>query len=626
MNLSSLIFSLSLVLSSSAVAATQVSKHLRFSSGAINRVWVGEPGKGAWIYQADGEADVKGHRLLLTHSRRDVLPSDSSRFESWTVYAPGDERAGFENPEAFWTEFRSKRFHDYEQQSTKVLASRFPVDHWIGDRDRVEVGNTTLEAIATPGYTRGAITYFGVVDGKRTAFTGDLIYEGGRIIDLYSFQDAIPEVQIRGYHGYAARLASLVSSLERLLELNLDLIVPARGPLIQNPPEAMNQLLGRVKSLYRNYLSTNALNWYFKEDRMRASGERILGKGADISLMPYSTHLETPEWILSQSTSRLIVSDDGFGFLLDCGYQRIIDAVHDWIDQGLVRGIEGIFVTHFHDDHADMVQKAAQVFDCPIYALNEYKDVLEHPAAYHLPAMTSNPMSNVIGMKDGTKMRWREFDFTFHFYPGQAYYHGALMVNKPEHDPIFFVGDSFSPSGMDDYCLLNRNLMQKNTGYFLCLKKLREISGDYWMINEHIPHIFRFSDIELGYLEHRYSQRHDIISELVPWDDPNYGIDEQWAFFYPYSAEMNGGGQREFEVRLTNHSPVSREFQVTPRGQQGVTVQGGTLTLKLPSGGTGSVRFNVQAPEKAGTYLVTADVVSGEMRFENWIEAMILVD
>ena len=626
MNVINLGSALVLALSTGIVSGAQISKNLQFTRGAINRAWVGEGGKGAWVYQAVGDDIMKGGRLLLTHGRRDVLPSPSSSYESWTVYAPEDERESLENPKAFWEAFRLKRFHDYEQQSTKVLASPFPVDHWLENGERVEIGETPLEVISTPGYTRGAISYIGVIDGKRTAFTGDLIYEGGRIIDLYSFQDAIPEAQIRGYHGYAARLANLVSSLEKLLKLDLDLIVPARGPLIRNPSEAMNLLLGRVRDVYRNYLSTNALNWYFKEDRMRTSGERVLGEGADIPLMSYSTHLETPDWILSQSTSRLIVSDDGFGFLLDCGSERVIDAVNDWIEQGLVRGIEGLFVTHYHDDHTDAVQKAAEVFGCPVYAVHEYKDVLENPAAYHLPAMTSNSILDVTGMEDGTKMQWREFNFTFHFYPGQAYYHGALMVEKPEHEPIFFIGDSFSPSGMDDYCLLNRNLMQKDTGYFLCMNKLRQISGDYWLINEHIPHIFRFSDVELGYLEHRYSQRHEIISELVPWDDPNYGIDEQWAFFYPYGAEMSGGSRREFEVRLTNHSPVPREFQITPRGKQGVIAKSGTIRLELPARATGKVKFEVQAPRKAGTYLVTADVVSGEMRFENWIEAMIIVD
>ena len=37
----------------------------------------------------------------------------------------------------------------------------------------------------------------------------------------------------------------------------------------------------------------------------------------------------------------------------------------------------GIFVTHMHDDHTDMVQAAAKAFACPVYATAEYADVLE---------------------------------------------------------------------------------------------------------------------------------------------------------------------------------------------------------------------------------------------------------
>lgn len=614
------------VLSAGAADPDRVSAQLSVHFGAVNRVQLGAGPESAWIYQPASLDGAGTGRLLLTHSRRDVLPRNLDQFSEWDVLAPTAERSMFESPNSFWTAFRDKRFHDYEQQSTKVLERAFPVDRWVTEGDRLSIGDITLEVWDTPGYTRGSISYVGSVDGKRVGFTGDLIYEGGRVIDLYSFQDAIPEAQIRGYHGYAARLSALVASLAKLRELDLDLIVPARGPLIHHPRVAIDQLTQRVRALYRNYLSTNALNWYFKEDRMRLSGERVLGAGAEIQLMPYSAHLETPDWILSQSTSRLIVSDDGYGFLLDCGYQRVIDTVKDWIEDGLVRGVEGIFVTHFHDDHADQVQAAVEAFQCPVYALEEYRDVLENPSAYHLPALTDHPIRDVVGLEDGQTMRWREFDLSFHFYPGQAYYHGAMLVEKTGLEPIFFIGDSFSPSGMDDYCLLNRNLMHRDTGYFLCLEKLRSMTDDYWLINEHIPHIFRFSDVELGYLEQRYQERWDLLSELVPWDDPNYGIDEQWAVFYPYGAEMGPGARREFGVRLTNHSPVTREFRVTPRGSGDVKVGLKTATLKLPSRGTGMVYFEVRAPTLPGTYLVTADIESDGMAFESWIEGMITVE
>ena len=57
---------------------------------------------------------------------------------------------------------------------------------------------------------------------------------------------------------------------------------------------------------------------------MRLCGERVLGKGSDIQLMPYAQHEKTPEWIFEESTSRLLISDSGRGFLLDCGNQRAL--------------------------------------------------------------------------------------------------------------------------------------------------------------------------------------------------------------------------------------------------------------------------------------------------------------
>ena len=68
------------------------------------------------------------------------------------------------------------------------------------------------------------------------------------------------------------------------------------------------------------------------------------------------------------------------------------------------------------------------------------KDVLEHPEAYHLPAMTDHPIKDVVGVVDGDRLKWREHDFTFHFYPGQTFYHGALWVERADHDPIFHGG------------------------------------------------------------------------------------------------------------------------------------------------------------------------------------------
>jgi hypothetical protein len=223
-------------------------------------------------------------------------------------------------------------------------------------------------------------------------------------------------------------------------------------------------------------------------------------------------------------------------------------------------------------------------------------------------------------------MKWHEFELSFHFFPGQTLYHGALLAKKKGETPILFVGDSFAPSGMDDYCVLNRNFVHEDTGFLLCLQKLRAMKGDFWLINEHIRHVFAFSRDELDYLERRYRKRIEILKELFPWDDPNYGIDEQWAVFYPYGVSLSPGETAELEVRITNHSPVERTFHVTPHAHQGLQLLDHQPSITLPPRQSGGLTLQIRAGSELGNVLVTADVRSEGMEFREWVEALITIE
>ncbi len=618
---------LCMMLGTSLLHGETLSPHLSFSPGPVNAVMLKSEMEHLAIYSTGQmRGPEKPFMLLLTQARRDTSSGATRLPPGIPIAAPSAERQFLENPQAFWEHFATARFHDYDQQTTKIGAVPVPVTRWVQEGDVVEWPGVTLRVLDTPGYTRGGVSYLGEIDGRKVAFTGDLIHGDGQILDLYSFQDAIPEAKVRGYHGYGGRLGALVSSLLKVRAEAPDLIIPARGRVIHRPVQAIDTLIQRVRALYRNYLSTSALHWYFKEARMQACAQRVLGEGSPVELMPFSMHTQTPDWIKGFSTTRLILSEDGAAFMLDCGNQRVIDEVQALIESGLVKRVDGIFVTHYHDDHTDKVQEASERFDCPVYAVSEYKDVLEHPAGYHLPAMTDQAIKNVQGMDDGTTMSWHEFEFQFHFYPGQTYYHGALSVTKPGESPIFLVGDSFAPSGIDDYCVQNRNLVHEESGYLYCLRKLRDMPQDTWLINEHIPYVFRFSSAEMDYLESRYRERASLLSELFPWDDPNYGIDAQWAVFYPYGLTLSPGQRGHLEIRVTNHSPRERQFTLTPRGWNGLKVLGKGGELTIPARGTKAFAVEVQAPSSVGHCLLTADFVSGNMVFNDWTEALVTVE
>ena len=608
---------------SGGACAKQLTDSCAVSTGSINSVSIKRGGQTLAVYGLEqGTAD----RLLLTHHRRDVLANARPLIDAGTkAVAPAAERVLIESPESFWNEFVTKRFHDYDQQSRKILATGLKIDRWVKDGDTIEWNGVTFDVIETPGFTRGAVSYLATIDGKRIAFTGDCIYDDGQILDLYSLQDAIPEANIRGYHGHAGRMAQLIASLRKIAKHKPDFLVPARGKIMRKPQQAIAKLITRLQAIYANYLSTNALNWYFKEDRMKLCGKRVLGPDAKVELMPYSLHQDTPDWIWVQGTSRLLLSDDGHGLLLDCGSSRVIEGIGKLIKQGLVKQIDGIFVTHYHDDHTNFVAAAAKKYKCPVYSTTEYKDILERPGAYHMPAMTHTPIPNVKAFKDGHQMKWQEFELTFRFYPGQTFYHGALLVKRNFETPVFFVGDAFSPSGLDDYCLQNRNLLHKDTGYRLCLKMVRDLGPKYWLINEHIPHVFRFSSQELDYLETRYKSRIADIAKMIPWDDPNYAVDEQWAVCYPYGLESQTSTKFQVEVRLENHSDKPRTYQVKPRNRQGLKLSDHVQKITLKPRARGKVVIEGQTTAAKGVFVITADIDSAGMQFDDWVESIVIV-
>lgn len=604
----------------------QVTSSLSVQSGPVNAVVIQKDDARLSVYGVSDRDSPRMEQVLLTHHRRDVAWAARLAVDTGAAaIAPAAEADLLAHPGTFWNAFTQNRFHDYAQQSTKILASPLEVDRWVKQGDIINWRGLQFQVLDTPGYTRGSISYLTKLDGKKIAFTGDLIYGEGQLVDLYSFQDEIPDAQVRGYHGYGGRLAQLLESLKLIALHQPDIIVPARGPVIRDPAKAIETLTLRVKALYRSYLSTNALHWYFKQDRMQICADRILEKGFPVTLMPYCHYEETPEWIWIKSTSRLIISDSGHGFLLDCGGQGVIDGIDQLIESGTVTQIDGIFVTHYHDDHTDMVEAASKKYDCPVYATREYIDILRNPAAYHMPAMTSNAISNLKLVGNGQSIRWNEYNFTFQFFPGQTIYHGALLVRRKGEPPVFFIGDAFAPSGVDDYCVLNRNLLGEDEGFLLCLKKVERIKEETWLINEHIPHVFRFNDDEMLYLKSRYRARRNMLKELFPWDNPNYGIDEQWAVFYPYGTTADARATINLEVRITNHSSHRRSYQVTLHLPEGMTLVSGPRALSLAAGKSGSVRVQVQLPASPGNYLVTADVHSEGMAFNRWVEALVTV-
>lgn len=612
------------------ITASQISEHLTIIQGPVNGALVNRNNKVMAIYGDPRKSPAKVDMVLFTHSRRDVAWAGKHLIDDdVTVIVPAKERNYFEEVKQFWDDFNTARFHDYSQQSTKILIDSIKASRAVEGEDTITWEDLQFSVLDTPGYTRGSITYFTVIDKNRIAFTGDLIYGDGKLMDIYSLQDAIPEINVRGYHGYATRAGQVIKSLRSVLDKNPDILVPARGPIIKNPKSAISKLIERLQGIYRNYLSITALHWYFGDKYIRTCTDMVLGKDEVVNTIPTSNVLndKPPNWIIPISNSRLLKSKGGSAFLIDCGSTKIINQVQQMLDKGEITKVEGIYITHYHDDHTDKAQLGSSKFDCPVYSCQELEDILTNPTAYCMPAMTSNPIYEIQSMPHGSTMKWHEFQFTFYYYPGQTIYHGGLFVQREENEKFFFIGDSFAPTGIDDYCLENRNLIHADSGYFYCLNMLKNIESDYLLINQHIVETFQFSTDQLKYIIKKYQERKELLSDLFPWDDPNYGIDERWARIYPYGIKTRSGAEVELKVRILNHSNRTRTFQITPNPPSGWETARFDSQITIPARGEKAARVTLKPATSSppGVYVFTVDLKTDEWELRRWTEGLIRV-
>jgi glyoxylase-like metal-dependent hydrolase (beta-lactamase superfamily II) len=622
-----------LVLISSVVChaenVVELSPHVSVRQNSTNGVFIKKDGQTLVVYGDPGGSLKKADKVLFTHSRRDVVWAGRPLVENGAEsVVPVREADNFSKACDFWESFAKARFHDYQQQTTKIPTEPLRVNRKVSEGDTINWQNLTIKVLDTPGYTRGSVSYFVNVDDIKYGFVGDIIFGDGQLFDLYSLQDAVDDAKIGGYHGYAGRLGELIKSLRKIINQNPDILVPARGPVIRNPKAAVERLIQRLQSAYKNYLSINAGHWYFK-DRYEILAARVLEPNDKVDWMPYAETIrkKPPDWIVPIHNSRLVLSESKAGFLVDCGSRAIIDEIIKLRDSGRLSLLEGLFITHYHDDHTNEINELIKEFKCPVYAGQDSKDILENPHAYRLPAMTSKGIPNLTAVPDGHKMRWKEFDFTFYYFPGQTLYHDALLVEKNGGEKIFFIGDSFTPSGIDDYCLQNRNLLQQGMGYFYCLAFLRKMPPDYLLINQHVVEPFRYNQEQIEHMILKLEERKRIFAKLFPWDEPNYGIDERWARIYPYGQKIKPGQNTEITVKIFNHSNSSNVFTVSLNVPKEFRLKPEKSSINIQPRKEGKVRFEITLPDAVSkkVYVITSDIKFDKWDLRHWSEAILEV-
>jgi glyoxylase-like metal-dependent hydrolase (beta-lactamase superfamily II) len=573
------------------LAAAQDSRVLEIAPGvrilrrAINTAVFERDGKTLLIDSGDLEK-FAAQWALFTHHHPDQASGALRLAATGTKIAvPAAERRFFEDARTVWDNADSRLDHDYNCRPDLVtLRDPVPVAAAYKEGDIHEWQGLKFEILETPGHTDGSITYLVEISGKRIAFTGDLIYSPGRIHDFYSLQKAFPGME-GGYWGFGGAVDDVKASLDRVLAGKPDLLIPSHGVIIPDPASAVEQLKSNLDAVMENYLTTCA--W-------RANKPGIYKKATPAMLDPLPL-VGYPKWCRDITyTTKALVADDKSVFLSDCGSPRVVEELVKLQRSGEIGKIEGLWVTHYHDDHTESINLARRRFDFPVYAQKVLVDILEHPTAYQGPCLYPESVHVDHVLDDRQSFTWKQFKLTAFDFPSQTIYHDGLLVERDGYK-VFFTGDGFSSRSFSDVCSQNRNFSGRDAGIQRCCRILLETKPDILMTAHWGPLAMteEYLNKFISYLEARAK----IYQQLLPYDDVNFGLDPYWLRAYPFRQRALPGAIVEMEARALNHSEIRKKIQVSlnlPAGWQPIHTTG---ELTIPPRTEGRIRFSAAAPD-----------------------------
>ena len=513
--------------------------------------------------------------ILMTHHHRDEAAGLAPFLANGVRLAvPAKEQYLFDAVETFWAN-DTVWHHNYNfHPSPLSLRQSVPMKRALSEGDIFEWQGLSIEVIETPGHTLGSVTYIIDIDGVKVAFVGDMLYGPGQLWDFYSIQGRLrmsDGSMTSEYHGFGENSEQLLVGLEKILQRKPDSLVPSHGVIIEQPELAVVQLRENIEACMANYRQLSSGRWYFWTAKPDWQAVRD-------SLNQNCRPL--PPWVLEfYGTSRAIVADDGSVFLIDCA-GACPAKIAELQGKGEMGAVEGVWITHYHDDHVGAVNDVRSQQHCPVYAHECMVDILRNPKAYYMPCLDPNPIVVDKIVKTGETWQWKDFRMAAYDFPGQSYYDAALLVERDGFS-VLFTGDSLTPGGIDDYCAQNRNLLGEGVGFDRCLALIDELRPNL-LVNEHVAGAFTFSPAELHKMQATFRKREALFGKLFPWDHPNYGLDPQWIRCYPYSQVVKSGSEVHFELRVLNHSDVPHTAELSIRLPEGWKIISGYGEKQIP--------------------------------------------
>lgn len=569
------------------------------------RALIINPGRGAAIDALRARGVDIDWALYTSYEREHSLGAPFLKSHNVQIGVPAAEAILFRHASEFWRDVDFDHRYDFRPDFSVLRSSANP-DRELSPGDIFHWQGLAIEVLGTPGTTDGGLSFLVQVDGQKIAFTGNLIESAGRFRNFYKLQKPFSGMAGNilagrgGYWGFGGAVPELKRSLATVQSKEPALLVPSHGEIIRNPNDAIASLGAKLDAVMRNYLTLAAWRVYFGYGDVKVSTDY-----EEVAMLPSLPEPKLPSWFHQLSlhplesayplipTSWYIQAEDGSIFLFDCGFPPVAAVLAQRVKDGAIKNVDGIWISHYHDDHVASVNEVRRTYGAKVYAQRELKDILENPTAYEMPCLFPESIRVDDALAEGQVIEWKGFKLTGYYFPGQTLYHGGLLVEH-EGTRLFLCGDSIANFGLDDYCAYNRNFLgSSGPGYQRCLRLLLDLRPDL-LVAAHFGST-PFAAANLTRASELLNEREKLFSQLLPWDDPNFGLDPYWVSAYPFRQKVLPGEWVSVQARVFNHSSLPKRVTARLRADDewGLRERGAVL---IPPHREGFIPLIAQAP------------------------------
>jgi glyoxylase-like metal-dependent hydrolase (beta-lactamase superfamily II) len=528
----------------------------------------------------------------------------------------------FADVENFWRNRRAYHIaYEYVRNDFYTLTSSVPVAAKLVDYEKFKWGDRDFFILPTPGHTLGSITLLAEVDGKKVAFSGDLMHSPGKVITLY-------DMQFR-YSGPYEGLDFTIFSLAKLREERPQLLCPSHGKPLVDPDDAIRETSDRLTEYYR--FGT--------------------GQKPTVEIHPFAVSPHLIASYKTHATFYAIMSDSGKAMFIDYGLPssplsesfvratpvnsriRFIEHNIDTLKERFgLKSIDVAMPSHTHDDHYGGFSHLKRHYGTKIWCYENMVDILLNPNGHQLGCLVAEPLKIDQSFHHKESFRWEEYQFTITHNPGHTEYQMALFVTI-DGQRVAFSGDAFFDVPSEDperamrHNLIFRNHVESDS-HRKSLRNLMEFEPHLIAPGHGSP--FQLTKEMISATERRINKQVDFFSQLVADPECNFGLDPAWVKIYPYQMYLRAGVAAPVEIRVRNYRPTPMKMEVVLVLPPGWRTDPEVLRFEAPPKGKASGVFRLLPTGeelKPGTRLaIAADVMADGRHLGQITEAVVNIE